>query len=51
LPGNKIDLAKIEESLDDFIIKGGVEIPWWLTTLFRLSVTIIFRDAKQFIPQ
>ena len=23
LPGNKIDLAKIEESLDDFIIKGG----------------------------
>jgi len=28
-----------------------LEIPWWLTTLFRLSVTIIFRDAKQFIPQ
>jgi len=25
-------------------------ILWWMTTLFRLSVTIIFRDAKQFIP-
>jgi len=44
-------LVNILRQIEQYIIHCLVEIQWWLTTLFRLSVTIIFRDAKQFIPQ
>ena len=44
--------AELTKGFLDYRILLAVymEILWWLTTLFRLSVTIIFRDAKQFIP-